>query len=504
MRRADPRLAQPVTLVGHGLHMGEVLERFAELSGVDIAASGTDGAADVRVSVVLREVPLADAMDAAWSLVSYRGARWHWSRSGKPAAYRYVLMCPRAAQLVAERLRHETRTRFELHAQRMLAALDMTPEERRALEREERSVKVFEDSRTLDSGLRAFREMLTPEQQQALLRGGGRILMPLAEAPEHVQEFARKEWEFAFSYPGAPPVSQRIPPPTSIRFEVMHRSGRLSPVLFIGFNIGAYGYLGGRPFQDQLCEGLYELWLQPGDSRRDPRDDSAVKSSPSQAKPADTQPIAARLEELAAAVPLALIARLDPQDRRDPGSPDGKTVAAYLAQIVRNYHAKWRNGVLLITHVAWFDPTLRAAEVPLAEMKHLREARDANGGLLPVPEIARAVSRLGDQQLLALAEELPSLRPGVYWRPVFELYASSRSLAEGLTSRRGLPLELARRALERISEVGLNRVLAREPSATVRLREERSLGQQQMWVEVLGGRGEVLFQRGYTYKLKTP
>src|SRR5436309_2094756 len=72
MRQEDPRLEQRVTLTSSRIYLGDLLERLAAKTSVAVAADASDGAADEQVTVFLRDVPLAETMDALWALMSYQ------------------------------------------------------------------------------------------------------------------------------------------------------------------------------------------------------------------------------------------------------------------------------------------------------------------------------------------------------------------------------------------------------------------------------------------------
>jgi len=70
MRKADTRLQTRVTLRSPHILMGELLERLSKQSGVTLTADTWSAAGSDSVTVSLRDVPLADAMNTLWSLFS--------------------------------------------------------------------------------------------------------------------------------------------------------------------------------------------------------------------------------------------------------------------------------------------------------------------------------------------------------------------------------------------------------------------------------------------------
>ena len=97
MRKADARLQTRVTLRSPRILVGEMLERLSRQSGVTLTADADSLTGGDSVAVSLRDVPLADAMNALWSLFSYRHAEWDWRRNairGESGRYAYTLARP--------------------------------------------------------------------------------------------------------------------------------------------------------------------------------------------------------------------------------------------------------------------------------------------------------------------------------------------------------------------------------------------------------------------------
>ena len=81
MRQADPRLQTRVTLCSPRILVGELLERLSKESGVALAADDESAAGSDAVTVSLQDVPLVDALDALWSLFSYKHMERDWRRT---------------------------------------------------------------------------------------------------------------------------------------------------------------------------------------------------------------------------------------------------------------------------------------------------------------------------------------------------------------------------------------------------------------------------------------
>ena len=99
-----------------------MLERFSKLSGVELRASQRGGAADELVSVNVDNLPIGTAMDALWSLLSYKRANWRWNPTGSPTTPTYVLERPEAAQKLPQSFRNLVQSTYEREATALIKA----------------------------------------------------------------------------------------------------------------------------------------------------------------------------------------------------------------------------------------------------------------------------------------------------------------------------------------------------------------------------------------------
>ena len=112
MRKADPRLAQRVTLNENRLPLGALLERLSEKTGVPLRMDNTSPASGAMLLVVLHNQPLADTMNALYAFFGYRKAGWEWHRSGEPGKYGYFFAQSQASRDLAETLKQQARDAF--------------------------------------------------------------------------------------------------------------------------------------------------------------------------------------------------------------------------------------------------------------------------------------------------------------------------------------------------------------------------------------------------------
>jgi hypothetical protein len=456
MRQEDSRLSRRISLCAPRIYVGELLERLSEQSGVALSAGERDGSADVQIMVCWKEIPLADAMNALWSLLSYRDAVWRWQREGGPGQYRYQLQQPRAARQLAERLRKQIQNLFESHAETMLELAQMSPEERRSRREELSRSMLQEDNRIADSllqedriwrGLKIFGQTLTPEQRRSVLRREAQSLrVRVSRLSEAGRAFVHSIWKAEASqamYKTPDGRWEPVPEPEYIQIETSRHGREMAPTLFIHLErLGGYGYLGAMPLHNGLLRLFGKLWMLPGDSADDPASSRTIETE-LRASPIPKQRILAhRLARLSEAGSLNLAARLPFEDSRDPGDPIHQKVADYLKRLEAHpfeLRYKWRSGTLLITDLSWIwdtEQTLRWEAV-----KHLREAEARGEGLLTMDNLAYAAAQFTPPQLQRLAkEEFPVMAHVAYWRSLFQVYGASPAAASRLMSPEGLAI----------------------------------------------------------------
>jgi hypothetical protein len=525
-RKDDPRLERPVTVLRARVRVGELLDRLSTYSGVALSAGDRgDGASDPEVAVFAEKVRLGDLMNAIWSLVSYQGAEWHWSRTGRAPGFRYQLERPAAAQLLGARLREQLQADFEAQAARMVDAIDLPPEQLRLLEGRDPGLDSLIGNDRLGfgdrnrGGLRLFRDVLTSEQQIRVLRGHEAARVPFGELPQSGQAWVRDLWAqtgVQESLDGGP--FQPVPVPSWVEFRADRLDGEMTPALFIlPEKLGGYAYVGGKPFEDWYQRKLQELWMLPGDTRADDAGGRRVPTPVSQPAPRSGEGILAyRLEQLARASDLPVMARLPYNERnvKDPRPPYGSTVQGYLQPLwstLPHLGSKWRHGVLLVAFHPWFLPGEDDTLVPWGLVKHLRQAERDAGGLLTLDDLAAAAAALTEGQLNRLGREFAAMTFVARWRDLFGLYQASPAAREHLASPAGMPIaevlpllgpesppkarSLAQRQLK--SSLASGRVTA------VRLRvirtDERLSPSAEIGVDLLAQDGSVVARVGTRY-----
>ncbi|MCX6361710.1 MAG: hypothetical protein NT029_18040 [Armatimonadetes bacterium] len=509
MVRDDPRLATRITIRCGRIYLGDLFERASVATGVDVSASTQDGAADIQVLASLRELPLADAMDAAWSLVSYRGYVWRWERSGEAPAYRYRLIRPQAAASLADALEERIQEAFEEQVALLARAGALSPEERNRLaEQAGGAGALLRDPRCVEV-TSLFRAICPQGDAAAVLRGSKQLTVPVSKLPEDAQAMvhatfvAAKAKRLTSSGDWEP-----VPEPTSVTF----RAGAFAPMaaasLYMDIEgIGGHGYAGGMPLEAEWARRMADLWRLPGDAGADAAE---VRELPPARREGGVDPreppTTRRLLELSGAVPDSLLARLPVSEMHDPGVPVGRPLSEFLQQLAETppcLRHKWRRGVLLLAYPSWFRQAEERFSPPWTSVKRLREASRSLPSPLPVAELCAAAAAMGPDHLMALAREFPVMSAVSRWRGVFAgLARLTDRLAvltgDGRGARYEAPSEVVADGRRPLPEgmAGLRRVVV---SIIAKDRQDGRAVVRDMAIRVLAPNGSTLIEEEFYY-----
>ena len=172
MRQDDPRLEKHINVVGYRFYTGELLEQLTSQSGVSLIAETKGGASDDRLSVVLLDLPLAEAMNAIRSLFSYQGAIYLWQREvthtpdGK-TIYQYKLVRPKTASVFGNTVNQQIQEDFEQETLDLVAQYKTSvPEEPETAATDEDKIKARDKS-----AVAILASVFSEQQIMQVLRG---------------------------------------------------------------------------------------------------------------------------------------------------------------------------------------------------------------------------------------------------------------------------------------------------------------------------------------------
>lgn len=512
-RSQDARLEKHVTLSASRIYIPDLLERLTEQSGVPLLCSEeNDGSRDERVSVFLKDVPLADVMNGLYSLLSYRDAEWYWTRSGTDERFRYRFLQSRNAHLLGNTLDRKMQHDFEEHAQHVLDALKLPPDQLLNLLAQDPLASALLSQERSQLALGAFTDSLTEDERLAVLRGRLTITVPVDQLSPRGQRFVQqitKETPPLFSDPT--PGGQHPAEPRSISFYVSKVSRSIAPLLIVSVdNRGGYGYLGGRVLASSYLDSLQKQWTLPGDTAAGASSDVKISESKDEA---EARPSYARMDrrlsELSDGVPISLMARLGLRAGDEPGSPVGRTLAQYIATLSSDplhLQFKVRSRLLLVVDPSWFRGRSLHLTVPYKVVKRLRSAELSQKGYLALPDLAAAADELDAEQLTGLAEEFPVMQSVARWQPVFRTFQRLSAANRQVVETRGLSLTSTPGLISSLSCVPFDALLAGAGSRATAFRIVVAKGPnsvpptQVVRIQLLSRDGAVVLSGGFLMK----
>ena len=483
MRLDDPRLQKKVTLELKRGNIGDLMKLLARETGVALRADEKDGAADPMIVAVVKGAPLADTLDALWSLLSYKGARWHWSREGEPGKWQYTLRRPLAARNLSAQLRAHVQESFEAEAERVRHYLRMSPKELERHAGTDRQARAIRDSPRHKVGLQVFFECIPEETRRKILRGQERhFRVELSAMPPEARSVILDMWKQSTGYRIlSDGTREPTPAPTHVRLDAGRWPGAdAAPALGMQVeNMGGGNHLGGRWLQEDFARYLFERWILPGDEQshgkeKEPFD--TVRREPRAFRDGGVnETLRHRLLDITDAPGVSLIARL-PQlsggSSWDPASEGPAPLGAYLDRFGGHpgyLQRKWRGDILLVTYPAW--PLDEEQQVPRWIVERLRAAKSA-GGVLPLSELIHAAGALSREQLRILGRDFAVMNNVASHYGILS-FAYRANLASQLQAESGLPLtpEVAR-AVMADEHGGLIRFLQDGSAKAVRMTAE--------------------------------
>jgi hypothetical protein len=412
----DPRLGRPVTVECARVYVGDLVERIAAQTGTSLQADDATGASDRRVLVSVRGTPAWKVMASLPGLFSYRLALWRWERTGSGDAAQYRLTRTRGAQSCADRLAEEAQTEFErMTAERMAASYRSDDEWAQRLS-DPTPVRIEERG---GWGLQVFRTALPENVQTKVLRGEVRAVIPVEQLPAWGRRLVEDLYARTRPYRRLPDGgTEPVPFPGEVVAYTM-ADGYPTPSLFLEMGaMGGYCYAGGLPLKRAFAKRMAEAWFAGADHPED-GDQEAAKLAAAPRHDLDkriarSDPRWVDLAEMTD-VPMLAVAPVGRMSRSF-ASDRTATLGTYLAALrERDYAAhKWRHGVLLVTHAAWFRDRQEVSPCPWSVVRRLREDCRAGGGLPSLDGLIRVAVDLSPEQLDALSDD---------WEPAESLLA---------------------------------------------------------------------------------
>jgi hypothetical protein len=441
MRAADPRLDTPVTVDVDRAYLGEVLEKVSVQTGVSVSIPAEDLYSGVPITCHVKNIPLANFMNALWSLVGFSKATWQITPAAQHQPPGYQFLPTASSRALSARLDRETEVLTANLIALLLKMHAMTPKERQAnmhnlsqamLRDNDAMAKTYVEDSTASahfwSMIGLFATVLTPDQQAQVLKGET-ISVPLNHLDADTQAMLLATT--AHYYTEVNGVRTEKEPSDTVRFSTDHAFGKKKHMiadLCIGIGTGqrftTSNFLGGIEFG--LAAIVYEGWILPGDLRHAEPEKQTVGTLPDLSQNilwGHVAPFDLLLAQLADAQHVSYIAVVPDDAKEQVQVSVGKSARQCLddLKLHSSLMHKWRDGVLLFNYPVWFYGD--DAQFSYAVIKPLRESRQRNANNpLTLPDIANAVITLNDVQMKRLAQEFPQIDNNKPKRPIFVFY----------------------------------------------------------------------------------
>ncbi len=443
MRAEDPRLENRLSVRGDRWYVGELCEHMTRLAAVSIAAHDRDGAADPRVTVVLNDIPLGDAMNALRSLLSYEDAPYVWERSGDAPNYRYVLRRSLKAQRLPEEVTRRIEADFEAECAKLLALCRLNDDELKELAKTDPVADNMVKFPRVAAAWQMLGDVLSPEALSTVLRGEQALTLKVADLPPSGRRFVDTVWSEGERFVLTPEGGRaQAPEPDRVYVHRDNVGPGGAPALMIGLpHAGEYAYAGALPLQLGILRSHLPPWTLDGETATDPREDTVLSRPPKGvAEPADAGSLMHRLAQIAEAAHISILCRLaPPYDKVKAPPPYDKSISQYLDAMGRNrgiLQSKWCGDALLISDTGWVRR--EAAQLPWRTEKMLRKSLAKKDGM-SFHEVVALATSLTDQQAQTVAMDHPSLsflrRPGL-----FAALGQEPGLVDRALSPEGVPL----------------------------------------------------------------
>jgi len=502
MRHEDLRLEKRMTINAKSVYLADLLSNLAKQSSVDIGIDEREEASGEKVSINASDTSLGDILNGVWSLLSNKDAQWNWVRRGEQGKYRYLLFPTTDVRDRVERYRRYVQAAYENYVDTLITLARMEPEDRIKNKKLLQDALLVDEDRRVDSlfepmerwnAILLFAEVTPPAIQKRLLRGQQDFRISVREMAEYQQKMfhiACKLMRVETLQPDGSTVP--VPEPEELHFYTNSpRQGAtdlFNPLFFeLGKGGGGVTIFGEYAMELGLHYYLRNLWLMPGETARsayEEMDTGDAQSAPSPKKDASaierTVKLGAtvspslsnyphamenRLIELSQATSIPVIALL-PSNQREHGSITRQKVGAYLEKCKFDNHNpffKWRGKFLLVNYSGWF-----VGAFPTIPYEIVRICNFSKSGVITLPQLAKLISRVNEEQATELAKESPTIRSANEIRSLFLLYPKYPELI----TENGLALDAELlNYLRRIPLYASNAVVQHDPIERLRIHQ---------------------------------
>ena len=453
-RSDDPRLERKVTVNSHRILLGRLLAHISAQTGVTLRIDERDNLSGIPVLVVVKDLPLGDAMNSLWSLLYFPGAPWRWEVEGRKGSYVYTLAPTFAARNVSALLRDSGQAAYVNAVKEMMRLAHLTPEERRnqihdlsvaLMQSSDRVARNWTGTDSLSEnrweGLRTLAESASPDQLTNLLKPGNVLTVSVDKMSDAGRAFVKHYVDRGLNQQTNPDGSTSPgPDPKEVHFATAGadpNSNDITPSLAVFLNNGGMSFVGGYALSSGFHDLVEKRWCASGDSPSRAGEDAQIKSPdrgeqlPGAGAEFNQLDMTRGVLRLAKAAPLQAMALVPefPQGNH-PGAPYGMTVNAYLIELHQNGKLihKWRSNVLLLCS-PW-RLTDEDVKIPYRLLKHLTRTGVYGRRFLSLDELTELMMALSKSQLDKAERQYAVIGSALRYIPLLEAFRVNRDIGK--------------------------------------------------------------------------
>ena len=468
MIKSDARLSKKVSFASNRIYLKDLFAELTTMTGVSLKTNDQDMAPAIELSVRFEELPLVKVLDSVWSLISNSDSKYYFIRGGLPSVYAYYLLEPYSVKNRAGRVRDYSKIVFEDYINDICNMSYLSKSQRQARIKRYLSPSFATNTEYIKSilendgwwiDIEFFAALVPGEKRHGLLFEGERVDMLAKEASPEVQNLFHKYWKEDCK-PDPSDKSPIKPTPEPERIVVYANwtvKSDICPTIMFSESPGlSQSIAPSFPAEAQIRGKLKQRWKLPLDDWTSPFEASKLTETSKYEDKSDAssmlnelrlhmykaqgltdQEVAAKLEKseinrqnsrpmdgqmsyLAKMMKFPYFAVFDSNSKRMPIYPKGTLLSKVLGdsdgRFTDKMH-KWREGVLLVNSPKWF-----ASEPATTNFDTLKLLLGSKDGIVEMEKLAKAVSRMNDEQASELMPRFPVLREAYPMRQLF-IYA---------------------------------------------------------------------------------
>ncbi len=468
MTKSDARLSKRVSFASNRIYLKDLFTELTKMTGVSLKTNDQDMAPAIELSVRFEELPLIKLLDSVWALISSSDSKYYYIRSGTPSNYAYYLLEPYSVKNRAERIRDYSNKLFEAYINDLcnMSLLSATqnririkPYLKQKTEEEVKMILAILDNESTRNEVALFSELVPLDKRHSVLLEGIGVDVAMAQAPPRVQSLYNSFWTSMFpkEQNNTAPSTAPTLPDRIVIYVKSFRKTDIIPEVAINHEEGVSGTLiSSFPVETEVKRVLKQRWKLPLDewtslfedskltetSKYEDKsvansllsemhlkmykaqglteDQAAARLEKSEFNRQNSRPISGQMDFISKTMKFPYLSVFNAKSDRTPIYPKDTLLRKVLEEADGRFGAKmhkWRDGVLLVNSPKWF-----ASEPATMNFDTLKLLLGSKDGIVEMENVAKAVSRMNNEQASELMPRFPVLRGAYPMRQLF-IYA---------------------------------------------------------------------------------